>query len=693
MAAAVPALLGAQRFAMYGRTGNGDEPSTEPDPTGWMSGSFGLVPRWYSSRPSQEDDQARNSTESWNDSWNRSSDGRRLTAKSASGGGGTSIGGSDVGSQFDGTSTDMLVLDVRDMFADRLVCTMASMAVVISLRYFLLLWWLYRANRKYYRWEAKHEACENQLSSLREGTTNAESTTHAPMHDEPKKPPRSVGYSCKSSTVSMRAVLGVSPAPVAPDVPKAFKRFRQRRDKKPNFRGLPSPLLWPNPETLIMLIFMGGLLESSTALLGARAGGYPVPATLVALACVSLALVSVFVLSQCYKLACFYRKHTGNAWECAVKPTLGKEVEDPVLALLHRLRLLSPVGRTRGEWKIPEDERCEPQRTELALAEAFNCGLGFRRIIARNLFNRNMHHYDNQDRDTPGRTLERLASWTRDSHGGSRMGFAFQMVIVITQAILAITTGFLYAHPLRLTDSGVVGQLILNLLLQMFCAVFTAMGTANDLWHGVAESVTFALEGGASACLLAAALISQGGGGDDAVDTVVQTPDDRHEDEQVLRVAQALKLATMAASLLQAAVFAPLVLTLYDATLVPLVTRLRKTEEVSAFQTFCAFLLAMCILPLQVGKAFLGINADITDLADEYADTATELTNSTLFGEKTVGEGVIKGERELSGSRGRTFVDHGDAVEREREDEDEEVSQVWTGLQLRTSSPTPTPAN
>ena len=44
----------------------------------------------------------------------------------------------------------------------------------------------------------------------------------------------------------------------------------------------------------------------------------------------------------------------------------------------HHLELLKPRGRDQGAFLMPSMDVAEPQRTELALAEAFNCGLNGR---------------------------------------------------------------------------------------------------------------------------------------------------------------------------------------------------------------------------------------------------------------------------------------------------------------------------
>lgn len=117
----------------------------------------------------------------------------------------------------------------------------------------------------------------------------------------------------------------------------------------------------------------------------------------------------------------------------------------------------------------------EPMRTELALAQAFNCGLGFRRRIARYFFDRKLGHYAEYDIGAAGYHLERLQGWIGDG-SATCFGLAFPVVLLIVQLVLAVNAGFLFAHPWAPTSSGQFTQLGVNLLLQLFCALFTACG-------------------------------------------------------------------------------------------------------------------------------------------------------------------------------------------------------------------------
>ena len=81
--------------------------------------------------------------------------------------------------------------------------------------------------------------------------------------------------------------------------------------------------------------------------------------------------------------------------------------------------------------------------------QAFNCGLGFRRRIARWYFKRRMGHYVQADARTASAQLERMQGWLGDG-AGTRLGVAFPVVLLVAQFVLALNTGFLCARPLIL---------------------------------------------------------------------------------------------------------------------------------------------------------------------------------------------------------------------------------------------------
>jgi hypothetical protein len=139
--------------------------------------------------------------------------------------------------------------------------------------------------------------------------------------------------------------------------------------------------------------------------------------------------VASFLALQIGKLVHFMHHHASECWADGEQPTTRAQVDDPLLALCCRLRLSRPRAREHGAFEAPEDCTAEPQRTELALAEAFNCGLGFRRRIARLCFRRKLGYYARDDRESAGRGLETLQGWLL-SGISTRAGILLQVVQV-----------------------------------------------------------------------------------------------------------------------------------------------------------------------------------------------------------------------------------------------------------------------
>ena len=89
-------------------------------------------------------------------------------------------------------------------------------------------------------------------------------------------------------------------------------------------------------------------------------------------------------------------------------------------------------------------------------------------------------------------------------------------------------------------------------------------------------------------------------------------------------------LAAGAAGLLNAALFIPLALTVYDILLVPLVAKIRQSESSSPLQIACDLLVAGAVMPLTVANHFFEFNGDVADMVGEYGDAASEVTTTAL---------------------------------------------------------------
>lgn len=402
---------------------------------------------------------------------------------------------------------------------------------------------------------------------------------------------------------------------------------------------------------LVVLVFASGLIESSTAILGAQAASRSQPAWAIVLSITSITLLVTLISLQARALLRFHSHHARDCWLHFEPPEKRSEIDDPLLAMLGRLCQVRPRNRDQGAFLMPDDSIEEPQRTELALARHFGCGrtCGGEQTLGR--------------QERAGLQLEGLQTWLGDGTA-SRTGICFQLLLVLAQLTLAMSVGLLAGGSATTSVMQRVGFKVLtlhgvNVCLLAICALFTVAGTANDLWNGLLVSLGFALECAANALIFASVLllypvnhaVPEAAGG--AVNTTTShatldaapppprlspafslnsshaaLPASTLGEEHVDRVASALLLAVCASVLLQVASFLPLLLQLYDAVAVPVVLRVWKEEAGAPLELACAAVLALAALPLQAAQTVLGINSDIGALIDEYGETATEVTTA-----------------------------------------------------------------
>jgi len=404
---------------------------------------------------------------------------------------------------------------------------------------------------------------------------------------------------------------------------------------------LPQGLLWPNPEVSVLVVFATGLVESSTAILGALAVGYDIEALYSTLAVGVLLLVALLLVQQIQKLRFFYKKECSDCWVPSPRPSSRDEVDDPLLGLLCKMHLSRPRCREQGEFVLPDDQATEPSRTENALAEAFHCGLGtcFKRVARWLTCRRSSYSYHKREHTVS--SLEKLQGWVGDG-SASKAGATFTVAIILVSLALAVSTGFLLLHPKASTPNWQIVRNSLQAVVQIFVGLFLAGPAANDVWNGVSVAMVFLLEGLASLCLVGSAAVmldlpsadtnaslanasianaSANTSFADLVDSSAVAADAA----KLQRVDVALRWAELSATLLFTALFVPLLLMFYDGVLVPVIVHVRSTEASSTRETVCAVLVAMVVLPLQFAKSLLGIDADATDLVNEYADDAQEL--------------------------------------------------------------------
>ena len=143
----------------------------------------------------------------------------------------------------------------------------------------------------------------------------------------------------------------------------------------PKFRPLPPALVFPRFEIMISTIFITGLMESAANILGTFAGEYELAASLIGVSAAVVILVFSFLITQGIKVRRFYREHMQTVWSPSPRIRSHREMDDPVLRLIYSCCCLKPVLRFRGEYKPPELATAEPGRTERALKRSEWFGL------------------------------------------------------------------------------------------------------------------------------------------------------------------------------------------------------------------------------------------------------------------------------------------------------------------------------
>ena len=399
--------------------------------------------------------------------------------------------------------------------------------------------------------------------------------------------------------------------------------------RRPRFRALPSILLFPSLEKYLLFTFSPGLVAVSVAIIGAQArarpwvsqpgttsprarascvlqldrppssrptrppahpcaptlapspvcprcaqagGQHECEAWSLALACMVLATIALFFLSEFLTLRRFLRMHGDACWQGAEKPQARREVDDPFLALMGRMRLCRPRLRGRGGFEAPEEDCAEPARTERALQRAlcitlrwpWRCGTKDERA---------------------GDVLETLPMWTEDANSGK--GIYFVYVQVLIQLVIAMLTGFLFAHPFNASSPGGLLNIVSLVALQLFMVLWVGSTTANDLGTAIDTLSGYIVELTATCLLVSANILADRAKGDEET------------------LATSLELAIISSNLLIYSCFLPMVFTAYDSFLVPAVLMCWKSD-LSYSETCCQMVTTAVMLPVTIASTFFG---------------------------------------------------------------------------------------
>ena len=148
--------------------------------------------------------------------------------------------------------------------------------------------------------------------------------------------------------------------------------------------------------------------------------------------------------------------------------------------------------------------------------------------------------------------MSELDCWLMDA-AGRRAGVWYLFVLIMLQLVMGVVNGIFYAVPFgRTTDGGMI-TLAALLVLQIFgiawCCFFPI---ANDLIDGWEKACVFILEAVSTGLLMASTVVSMEAKGEDEAEA------------DLVKLSQALELASSAATVLIIAIYIPLVVTIYD---------------------------------------------------------------------------------------------------------------------------------
>ena len=368
-------------------------------------------------------------------------------------------------------------------------------------------------------------------------------------------------------------------------------------------------------EKLVLATFSPTLLSSSSSVIGAHVamGGtrQMEPWSLALSICVVTVVVAFHVL-EVRTLIRFRRLDKSTPmWQGNEKPLNNAEVDDPCLALLGKFRILRPKLRGRGGFEAPDEDAVEPARTERALRRALSCGFW---------------RYCGGEEERLGDVLETLPMWLDDANEGT--GIFFVITQNLLQLGIAMTTGFMHAHPWLMTQPGGVAINLLLITMQVALVVWVMSKKSNDLYTEGDAWIGFISELTSSCLMFASNRLSQ------AASAAGTTTPQGAED---LRMS--LVLAQSAARLLVLTAFVPMALTAYDSFVVPVVQMCWKSE-MSYAETAAQVVVAAVTLPIAIAQNSFGMGSGgmAQDFASAMEGSAVELASAVAEGGEEVDE-------------------------------------------------------
>jgi len=148
----------------------------------------------------------------------------------------------------------------------------------------------------------------------------------------------------------------------------AWKRLKI--NYKDGFSYMPGALWWPNAEVVVILFFAPSLMQRSVAVLFSSDRVVNGRGTAIFV----LFVLATFFAHETVRLLLFGLRHSAKLWNATKEGPTKAQMDDPLLRLLVRVRIIKPAMRWRGYFDVDVRSKDwdEPQRTARALRMPLN---------------------------------------------------------------------------------------------------------------------------------------------------------------------------------------------------------------------------------------------------------------------------------------------------------------------------------
>jgi hypothetical protein len=393
----------------------------------------------------------------------------------------------------------------------------------------------------------------------------------------------------------------------------------------------------PNVQNILGVTFAAALINVSTAVIGAQIGveyafseedlWYYI------LAWVVFIFTMLWFVHQVWRLEKLRRLHMSMIWSDADPPETPKDCDDPLFGLMMKVGFKAR-HRVKGEFGVPDEDKQEPARTERALEFAFfwptrimylfGYGSGDREHIIDAEYSKKkisiMGLNCCETHERPGDALERGPMWVDEAKGGR--GVHYLSVQLGLQLLAGGLSGFLEAHPWKMTSEGGMGLVIALLCTQFLSLLWCAANTASDYLKSGQAITVYGCEFLASLLVFVAGLVADSD------------------------LEGSLMLAVRAADIMVYCAFIPMILMGWDNLVCPPLKTFLKGEG-GTLETLYLMFIALLLIPVSIAQTMFGFGGDSTDLAmavvgamDMVAGDVAATADETAEEEQEGGEGA-----------------------------------------------------